>query len=176
MDGTTKELIILYTNIYNSELMSYISKYHSNLLSRWVSMLNQGNAESNEYKSIRNDLYSILLLLSTSYTSRTNFLEYCIETVRTHGDKSINSQYDSLRSIIDSVNNFDIIGQYDYNTITGIFMDFYNSNNIKDSHLISRNIASILIRYDPGNRYLNSFFSTPKDVNLEDVLSSVYGI
>lgn len=178
MDKTTQDIINLYSHITNLGLQCYISQYHISLILKWDDMLTRNDYNNDEYKSIRNILYGLFVLLSDSVNSRNTFIDYCLETIKTHNDNSISSQYISLRDVFDNFNNINNMQDPDYCNVIQLLMSLYNGNIIyHDRGSIHRHIALVLRKYDMCNKYLNGVVNptTKHEIDIDDVVLSIYG-
>jgi hypothetical protein len=154
---------------------SYISQYHVGMINKWNTKLRNGELDD-DYKKMRNTIYSLFVLLRNGISSRVELIEFFLETIKTHGNVEISGMYDNFRELMDNFFLFQGMHQGDFGEIVGTFYSIYDGN-LTD---MARNnaykaIAYILLRYDPKNRYLNSLFAPVKDIGLDEVLLSIYG-
>lgn len=179
MDNTTQDIIKLYEEIGRLGILSYLSQYHCTLINKWNDMLLRGDCNNDEYKSIRNILYSLFILLLDSLSSRNNFIDFCLETIKTHDDNTILSQYENLRSLFDSFDHINRMNNADYNNVVELLMLLYNNTlNQNDKPLIHRYISLTLRKYDPTNKYIANILNpsnTTHEIDLDDIVESIYG-
>lgn len=179
MDNTTQDIIKLYEEIGRLGILSYLSQYHCSLINKWNNMLLRSDCNNDEYKTIRNILYSLFILLLDSTTSRNNFIDFCLETIKTHDDTTILSQYTILRTLFDSFDHINRMNNADYNQVVDLLMLLYNNTlNQQDKIAIHRYVSMILIRYDPTNKCINNILyptNTEQEIDIDDVVKSIYG-
>lgn len=175
MDKTTKDIINLYSNII-SRYTYYISEYHATQINRWNEMLIQGDINNDEFKKIRNMLYGLFILLESS-TTRNNFIDYCLETIKTHNDNSISTQYLPMRELFDNFEYINKLSDVDYGNVVELLRNLYNGYiSYHERGLVVRHIAIILRKYDIMNKYILGVLNpaTKQDIDLDDVVQSIY--
>lgn len=178
MDKTTKDIINLYEQIRNHGIGSYISQYHTTLINRWNEMLINNEYNNDEFKRIRNILYSLFILLLDSINSRNTFIDYCLETIRTHNDNSISSKYDELRELFDNFNNINAMSDIDYGKVVELLTYLYNGLvQYHERGIIHRHIAIIMRKYEIYNKHIMNIINptTKQELDLDDVVISIYG-
>lgn len=178
MDKTTQDIIKLYEEIIRLGIGCYISQYHVSLINRWNDMLIRNDCSNDEFKTIRNLLYGLFILLIDSINSRSAFIDFCLETIKTHNDNSIATQYGNLRELFDNFPNINNLSDVDYSNVVELLSSLYNCVIVyHDRGTVNKYIALILRKYDMTNRYITNVISlTPKqEVDLDDVLISIYG-
>lgn len=178
MDNTSRDIINLYGQITNLGLGCYISQYHVSLILKWDEMYIRQDWNNDDYKKIRNILYSLFILLVDSINSRNNFIDFCLETIKTHNDNTISVQHDNLRNLFDNFNNINNMNGNDYGYVIELLMSLYNGSiQHQDRGAIDRHIALTLRKYDMSNKYIATVVnpSSKQDIDIDDVVLSIYG-